>query len=363
MIYRMDKRYWLAFSNCQGIGPVRFQKLIRTFGSAKNAWEAPLSDLARSGIGQKMAEDVVHFRNTFSVDAYEERLQKLHVSYHTLEEASYPELLKQSNNPPFVLYTKGDTTSYATNSIIAVVGSRKITTYGTQVTELLVKDLVAAGCVIVSGLAMGVDAIAHASTLAAGGKTIAVLGSGVDYCTPRENVDLYDQILANGGAIISEAPLGQMPNKGSFPSRNRIIAGMSQGVLVTEGAQDSGSLITAHDAFANNRYVFAVPGPITSSVSQGPLSLIGKGATLVTTAKDILDVLQIRSTNLSKSKHRKGDSKEEQSIIDLLQGENLAFDELVRRTHMDSSQMGVLLSLLEMKGIIQEVEAGFFSLR
>jgi len=232
------------------------------------------------------------------------------------------------------------------------------------VTGLLVSDLVRSGCVVVSGLAMGVDATAHQSTIAAGGKTVAVLGSGVDVCTPEENSPLYQRILETGGAIVSEYPLGTMPNKGSFPARNRIIAGLSLGVLVTEGAEDSGSLITANDAFATNRKVFAVPGPITSSVSKGPIVLITKGAKMVTQVADIINELGIKnqaSREFNKKKIR-GLSKEEQKIIELLQDQKLHFDELLKRTGFIPSHVGTLLSLMEVKGLIRSFDSGFFGL-
>lgn len=196
------------------------------------------------------------------------KMRKLQISYCTLPEAGYPTLLKKSKKSPIILYKKGTYSFNDTGKIFSFVGTRRITEYSREVTGLLVTDLVRAGCVIVSGLAIGVDAMAHRVTIAAGGKTIAVLGSGVDVCTSEENYALYDRILASGGCILSEYPLGMTPNKGSFPARNRIIAGLSLGVLVTVGAEDRGSLLTANDAFINNRKVFAVPGSITSSVSK-----------------------------------------------------------------------------------------------
>lgn len=241
-------------------------------------------------------------------------------------------------------------------------------------TGLLVSDLAASGCVIVSGLAMGVDAAAHRATITAGGKTIAVLGSGADICTPAENASLYDKILESGGAVISENPLGMMPMKGSFPSRNRIIAGLSLGVLVTEGAADSGSLVTANDAFANNRKVFAVPGPITSSVSKGPISLIVRGVKMVLSAKDIINELGIKNPSGGEVRHGRhesgndkkkkitGLSKEEEKISDLLQDQSLHFDEMVKRTGFKPSKLGTLLSLMEVKRLIKSLDAGFFGL-
>jgi DNA processing protein len=361
--FKIERKYWLALSVCNGIGPVRFQKLLHHFESAKNAWEAPLEELKASGIGERMAVDLIDFKKKFSVDNYEEQMHKLQVSYCTLRDDEYPGLLKQIKNPPIILYKKGTYTFNKNDTLVSVVGTRKVTEYGKDVTKLLVSDLVAAGCVIVSGLAMGVDFVAAQAAIVSGGKTIAVLGSGVDLCTPAENIGLYNKIIESGGAIISENPLGMTPNKGSFPQRNRIIAGLSLGVLVTEGAEDSGSLITANDAFENNRKVFAVPGPITSSVSKGPISLIAKGAKMVMSGKDIIDELGIKNQELrSKKRSLKGATIEEQKIIDLLQDQSLHFDEMIKRTGYSSSQLGTLLSLMEMKGIVKSLEAGNFSL-
>lgn len=357
-----ERRYWLALSICTGIGPVRFQLLLHHFGSAKNAWFAKEEELAISGIGKKIAEKLIAFRKKFSLEKYENLMQRLHVTYLTLQDEDYPHLLKQIKRPPTILYQKGTFTFNKNEKLVSVVGTRKITEYGTEVTELLVSELAAAGCVVVSGLAMGVDAIAHKATILAGGNTIAVLGSGIDVCTPAENTALYTSILENNGAILSETPLGQMPNKGSFPSRNRIIAGLSLGVLVTEGATDSGSLITANDAFENNRKVFAVPGPITSSVSQGPIALIAKGAKMVVSAEDILKALKIKSTTSSASTTiLKNLTKEEKKIISELQDQRLHFDELVKKTGFDPSTLATLLSFMEVKGLVTSTDGGFFT--
>jgi DNA processing protein len=363
----MDERlYWLGFAVFSGIGPGRFHKLLTYFGSAKDAWTASLSDLQKSKIGDRLAEEFLDFRTKFSPDQYEETLKKKNVSYFLLSDPEYPQLLKQIKNPPFVLFVRGKFRFDAAENqqTIGIVGTRKITEYGKQVTEMLTHELVGAGCVIVSGLALGVDAVAHQTTLDSSGRTVAVLGCGVDCCYPRENQAIYNSILEKGGAIVSEYGLGVLPSKGSFPSRNRLIAGMSLGVLVTEGAAQSGSLITANDALKNDRKVFAVPGPINSSLSSGPSHLIQQGAKLVTSAKDILEELQIDTQVQTDkaTKKIKGETEEEQKIIDLLQGEGLHFDELVRRTRIDSSQLGGVLSLLEMKGIIKGLDAGFFCL-
>lgn len=357
-----ERRYWVAFSVCDGIGPVRFQKLLHFFGSAKSAWFASEKELGEAGIGEKIAASVVSFRKKFSLEEYEEQMEKSKVDFFTLQDEDYPELLKHIKNPPGVLYKKGTLRFNKNDILVSVVGTRRITEYGKEVTELLVSELVAAGCIIVSGLAMGVDAAAHKATIDAHGQTIAVLGNGVDVCTPTFNTALYNSILENGGAIISENPLGRLPMKGSFPMRNRIIAGLSVGVVVTEGSEDSGSLITAVDAFESNRKVFAVPGPITSSVSKGPISLISKGATMVATANDIISELGIRKHALQdiQKKEIVNLSKQERRILEKLQDQQLHFDELVKYTNLQPSQLGIELTLMEVKGLIKRIDGGFF---
>jgi DNA processing protein len=357
-----EKDYWLGFSVFPGVGPITFKKLLTEFSSAENAWNAN-EDQVISVLGKKKGNNFLQFRETFNFDTYKSRLAKANVTVVTLPDAPYPLLLKQIKNPPFVLYTKGDM-SIKNSKTIGIVGTRKITQYGREVTKLFTQDLVLSGCTIVSGLAMGVDAVAHKTTLENGGKTIAVLGCGVDCCSPSENQVLYDDIIENGGAILSEVPLGMSPTIGTFPARNRIVAGLSQGILVTEGAEDSGALITADFAFKSNRNVFAVPGPITSSLSKGPYKLIEKGAKLVTKVEDILREFQISNVKfpISNKETPRGDTKEEQAIIDLLEKEALGFDELVRRLKIDSAQIGSILSLMEVKGFIQSHEGGHFSL-
>jgi len=189
-----------------------------------------------------------------------------------------------------------------------------------------------------------------------GGRTIAVLGCGVDCCTPVSNKNIYDKIINGGGCVISEVPLSYMPGKGLFPSRNRIIAGLSLALLVTEGAEDSGSLITADFAFKFNRKVFAVPGPITSSLSKGPYKLINQGAKLVISVEDILKELGIKNYDLriGKAKQKiEGETKEEKLVLQVLENEKLYFDEIARKTGIDSSELGSILSMMEIKGIIK----------
>lgn len=364
-----ERQYWLGFSVFPGVGPRKFQALLEHFGTAKNAWSASKEDLISSGLGKILTNKFDQFRNEFSIAEYAKKLVEKDVQFVISSDKGYPKLLKQIKNPPFVLYVRGDINVLGGPAApsIAVVGTRKITQYGREVTEMFTGELVLAGFTIVSGLAMGVDAVAHKTTIESGGKTIAVLGCGVDCCSPEENLGLYNSILRSG-CVISELPLGHTPTKGSFPSRNRIIAGLSLGVVVTEGAADSGALITADYAFKNNRKVFAVPGPITSGLSKGPYKLIEKGAKLVTSADDILEELKAQNANLkttaqsSKRKEIRGETNDEQKILEILENESLNFDEIVKRAKLSSSAVGSLLSMMEIKGRVRDLGGGIFSL-
>lgn len=361
-----EKSYWLGFSSFSGIGPGKFGKLISEFGTAENAWHSDFQALEKV-LGKIWTPRFVEFRDKFSIPQYVKRLKKARVSYLILTDKDYPRLLSLIKKPPFVLYYKGNREILRCTQdgkSIAIVGTRRITEYGKQVTQNLTSDLVNNGFVVVSGLALGVDATAHKTTILNKGKTVAVLGCGVDCCYPRENQQIYEMILESGGAIVSEYPLGQEPSKGSFPSRNRIISGLSQGVIVTEGAADSGALYTAEDAFENNRPVFAVPGPITSSLSKGPHGLIAKGAKLISSADEIIQELGLEKSTkgINSAKSIKGSTKDEQKIIDLLQNESMHFDEIVKKTKIDSSKLGGILSIMEMKSLIKALGAGNFCL-
>ncbi len=289
-----EKKSWVGFSAFPGIGPVRFKLLYRYFGSAKAAWNAPVETLKKIRLGEKLSEDFNHFRKTFPLDDYIGKLQALHVSVLPINDPKYPKLLAQIPDAPFLLYIRGKRTDPPINlaRTIAVVGTRKVTHYGVDVTQRLVEGLVSYGFTIVSGLAYGVDAVAHKAAIDSGGKTIAVLGCGIDIIAPPSNARLYRQIAEGGnGAIVSEMPLSLRPDKGLFTTRNRIISGLSLGVVVTEGADDSGALITARNAGEQGREVFAVPGPITSKFSHGTAILLKNGAKLVESVDDILEEL------------------------------------------------------------------------
>lgn len=278
-----------------GIGPVRFSHMYTYFGSAKRAWGAPVSELVSAGLPQRIASEFHSFRRSFDIPGYVAKLASLGVVALPLTHPKYPALLKEISDPPFVLYVKGKKTATPIDMTrtIGVVGTREVTAYGREVTRTLVSDLVSLGFTIVSGLARGVDTVAHETALEAGGKTIAVLGCGIDIVAPESNAYLYRAISEGGGAIVSEMPLGMRPSKGLFVARNRIISGLSLGVVVTEGAYDSGALITARNAGEQGREVFAVPGPVTSAFSRAPAKLLKNGAKLVESAQDIIEELGV----------------------------------------------------------------------
>lgn len=355
----LERDYYLAFSLVSGIGPKTFALLLKYFKTAEKAWQSSSKELVKAGLNESLIKKLGQVKGDFNYQDYKEKLKLKKASFLAFCDKDYPKLLKYIENPPIVLYVKGNLFSIDLTKTIGIVGTRKITNYGKTVTEMISSDLALNGFTVVSGLAMGVDAVSAESAMAMGGKTIAVLGNGVDLCFPSSNEKLYDKILDGNGILVSEFPLGQTPTPGSFPSRNRIIAGLSLGVLVTEGALDSGSLITADYAFKFNRKVFAVPGPITSALSVAPLKLIEKGARLVTSAGDISRELNISVHKVAisnqKSKHMNL-SKDEIKVIKVLENENLGFDEISRKIKIDSSKLGSMLSMMELKGVIKNTQ-------
>jgi DNA processing protein len=358
-----ERDYYLGFALISGIGPKRFTSLLKTFKSAKNIWLASEIELKAAGLGPISTQKFINFKKEFDFSLYSQKIKKAGVGFVALCDKNYPKLLKQLDDAPIVLFTRGDFNSVNFERTIGVVGTRKITNYGSVVTKLFATDLAMNGFTVVSGLAMGVDAMAGWSAIQAGGKTVAVLGSGIDLCYPPVNKPLYDKIIEGGGVVVSEFPMGLEPSPGTFPSRNRIIAGLSLGVLVTEGAEDSGSLITANVALTINRPAFAIPGPITSSLSKAPLRLIAKGGKLVTSANDILSELRIKNHELRTKTETKFQnlSKDELKIVQLLENEGLSFDEIVRRSELNSSIVASLISILEIKGVLAR-SGGIFQL-
>jgi DNA processing protein len=289
---RSEIAYLVGLSLLPGIGPARFNKLLERCGQPERAWHASETDLVAAGVDAKSIPALLEKRRTLDLDAELEKLRRYGVRVLTLHDPDYPPRLREIYNPPALLYVRGEITRQD-DQAVGVVGTRSPTVYGRELAARIVPELVAAGLTVVSGLARGIDSIAHNAALQAGGRTIAVLGCGVDVIYPSENRRLFERILEHG-AVVSEYPLGTKPDAFNFPARNRIISGLSLGSVVVEAGSSSGASITADYALEQNREVFAFPGRATDPRSAGCNRLIRDGrAKLVTCTQDILDELDL----------------------------------------------------------------------
>jgi DNA processing protein len=350
-----DLKYWLGFCLVKGIGPAKVRALWDYFGSLTEAWTANEKVFQRLGLGQAAIDSLLTTRATLNLDKEWEKLQTQGIQLITWATPGYPRYLAETLNAPPVLFVKGEIREQD-QWAVAVVGTRRLTTYGRQVTHELVQGLVRQGITIVSGLAKGIDGIAHKVTLDAGGRTLAVLGSGLDNIYPPDNRKLAEQISAGQGALISEYPLGMPPDPRNFPARNRLISGLSLGVVVIEAGEGSGALITARFALEQDRELFAVPGPINSAASWGTNKLIQEGAKLVTGVDDILEELNL--AQLSEQAAVQAvvpDSPEEALLLTYLTRQPVHIDELVRSSGLDGATTSSTLMLMELKGIVQQV--------
>jgi DNA processing protein len=353
----------LGFSIVRGIGPARFKLLIDYFGSAISAWSAPEAKLREIGLGAKLTAELGKFRAGFSAETTIAKFHHEGIQVITRIEPQFPRELLEIPDPPIVLYIKGRL-PVDWNRAIAVVGTRAPTPYGTQMTITLSRQLAQSGCLIVSGLAKGVDGLAHTAAVELEKPTVAVLGCGVDIIYPPQHKDLYETIIKTGGAIVSEVPPAHTVLRGLFPARNRIISGLSKGIVVTEGAEDSGSLITASYAAEQGKDVFAVPGPATSHFSKGPLKLLKQGAKMVTEASDILDEY---GWGVVRKENKKLDltnfSKQEQQVLAILSQGQLHCDEIVRESHLAAGEIMGILTGLELSGILANFGNGIYGIR
>lgn len=361
-----EKEAYVAFSCFPAIGPQRFKLLVQFFGSAVGAWSAPIKSYREIGFSERLASSFDRFRREFDLNTYLARLKKSGIETVVNGDNGYPSRLAAIDDAPFLIYIRrqaGGTDSLAdlTDVSLAVIGTRKMSAYGRDVTQRLVTQLVDSGVTIVSGLALGIDSVAHKTAIEAGGKTVAVLAGGVESVYPPSNTGLGREIVKNG-AIISEYPLGYPCFQQNFPVRNRIVSGLALGVLVIEGTEHSGTLLTASSAARQGREVFAVPGPITSPVSRAPNLLIREGATLVESAEDILMELNINSKiQMAKSKKVLPSTKEEEKLLDLLANEGLDIDSLVRISGMQTGNILGSLMQLELKGLVKNA-GGIYSI-
>ncbi len=350
-----DLKYWLGFNLVKGIGSAKVQALLGAFGSLENAWHASEIQLQKLGFDRRATQNFLAARAELDLDKSLAAVEAAGINLLTWESQQYPTYLREVDGLPPLLYMRGsleDIDRWA----VAVVGTRRLTQYGRQVTRELVIGLVRNGVTIVSGLARGIDAVAHKSALEAGGRTLAVLGSGLDCIYPPENRALAEKIQAGRGAIISEYALGVKPEAKNFPPRNRIISGLSLGVIVVEAGERSGATITARFALDQGRDVFAVPGNINSPASRGTNKLIQQGAKLITCADDVLDELNVAMV-IEKTAVQKimPDTPEEAALLMYLSTEPVHVDDLCRSTGMPTNQVSSTLTLMELKGMVQQV--------
>ncbi len=352
-----DFPYYVSFSRFEEIGPIRLSRLLRYFGSLDAAWRAESQELMKAGLDQKVAWVVVEGRKTIDIDKELQLLEKEGVSALLPGDPEYPLCLSEIYQPPSIIYYRGTWPSIGWSGM-SIVGTRKITPYGRSVTPSIVRDLARSGFVIVSGLAVGVDTLVHHSALEVGGKTIAVLGAGVDHWSvyPSVNRILSERIIEQGGLIMSEYPIDTQPRKYHFPARNRIISGISLGVLVIEADERSGALITARSALEQNRDVFAVPGPITNPMSIGPHTLLKQGAKLVTGASDIIESYpHLISADTKGTDTVTFENVRERIVYERLTYEPAYIDVIAQTCQLDTATTNSTLLIMEMKGFVKNV--------
>ena len=358
-----DKKFWIALAHCEAITPAYWKLLLSAFGSAEIIWHAEQQALERAGITARAAEELIALRGTLDIDTKMTAMEKEDIVAVTINEPTYPTLLKEIADPPHVLFVQGTLKAEEPVGTLGVVGTRKISPYGQSVLPPIIRECVGARLTIVSGLAIGIDTCAHTTTIEQGGRTIAVIGSGIDRASiyPWQNVRLADAIVAYGGAIVSEYPPGTKPMAHHFPARNRIISGCSLGTLVCEAPKKSGALITAYAALDQNRDVFVIPGAINHPNSWGPNDLLKRGAIPVTSAEDILHALPITPTQLPLPIASPAGnapttvSPTEAIILALLTNGTLHIDTIVEQSHLTTDVIMSTLVLMEMGGKVRNV--------
>lgn len=364
MDYTAMEQYWIWLSSVEGIGPKRFYQLLTLYGDARGLWDA----LAGGMPGNLRFLDRVAAQNLWSArdEGYFygvfEALEKKRIRAIPRISEGYPSCLLDIYDPPVTLYVRGDCPLDGERQF-AVVGSRRCTRDGQRAAREFGKALAEADVTVVSGLARGIDTCAHEGVLDAHGRTVAVLGCGVDVPYPPENEALLNAILDNGGAVISEYRPGAKPTAGNFPARNRIISGLSRGVLLVEGAKGSGGMITVNHATDQGRDVFAVPGSIYSPLSEMPNRLILSGATPVVSPWDILEYYRWGSRSRPEDARQKPTvalEADEEALVEPLRAQELSFDELAAATGFSAAKLNSLLTMLELRGIIMKVPGGMY---
>ena len=350
----MDKKvYWVGFNYVKGVGPMRLRALLNFFGDIQIAWEAPSDALRAAGLSQKIIDNLLHVRTHLDIQKEIERATAGGIDILTWDDSAYPKKLLEIHQPPPVLYVRG---SFQPEDEIAVaiVGTRRITPYGRRVTVQLSERLAQNGVTVISGLARGVDGVSHQAALNAGGRTIAVLGSGIDQIYPPEHRGLAEKIVQNG-AVVSDYSPGTPPEAVNFPPRNRIISGLSSGTVVVEAGKKSGALITATFAVEQGREVFAVPGSIHGVQSRGTNYLIQQGARPLLDPEELLEFLNLEVVEKRRSARKAlpGDEFEKQ-ILQVLGQDPLHIDEIGRLAGLPIEKVSSTLTLMELKGLVQQ---------
>lgn len=350
----VDKRYWVAFSRVGGIGAVRLRALLDAFGDLETAWRAPASELSRAGLGPQTLASLLEARSHLDPEAELARVEQAGCQVLTWEDESYPARLREITQPPPVLYMWGEILPQD-RWAAAVVGTRRPTSYGQAAAREIAGALAASGLTVVSGLARGIDSLAHLAALDAGGRTLAVLGSGIDQLYPPEHRLLAERIAASG-AVLTDYALGTKPEAGNFPPRNRIISGLALAVILVEAGEGSGALITADFAADQGREVFAVPGSIYSRASRGTNALIRTGANVLTSPDDVLEALNldvvVRQEAMSEALP---EDDGERKVLGALTFEPTHVDEVQTRCGLPAAQVAASLAMLELKGRVRQV--------
>ena len=350
-----DVRYWIGFNRVYGIGPAKVRALIDHFGDLEPAWLAQPADLKAAGLDRRSIENLLAARQSIDLDREVERVHQAGAQIIRWDDADYPPLLRSLPDSPPVLYVTGQLTPADREWTVAIVGTRKASAYGRQVAETLAEALARNGITIVSGLARGIDAVAHESALKAGGRSLGVLACGIDQVYPFEHKRLVERLIEHG-AVLSETPVGSPPEGGNFPARNRIISGLSLGVIVVEAGETSGALITADRALEQGREVFAVPGNIFARTSLGTNRLLKEGATLVTSAEDVLEALNLKMV-VAQSEARAviPEDATEARLLSMLSADPVHVDQIVRESGLPVAQVSSALAMMELKGLVRQV--------
>jgi DNA processing protein len=353
-----DNFYWLALSLTRGLGSILIKRLLDRFKTPEAVFHAPLKDLMQiEGLGERVAGEIRRGPQEKAVKREFSLLEKVGGTILTLKDEAYPKRLKDIYDPPALLYIRGQLRR-DDELAIAIVGSRKTSPYGRWFTERIGRDLAGHGVTIISGLARGIDSVAHMGAIEGGGRTIAVLGCGIDVIYPSENRDLFHRIVGHG-AVLSEFPIGSRPEGGHFPRRNRIISGLSIGVVIVQASSQSGSLITAKYALEQGREVFAVPGNVGADGSRGTNQLIKEGAKLVESSEDILEeILPQWRREAERAEKAETPGRDlmggERILYDLLGETPLHIDAIIRESQLDPGSVSSLLLNLELKGWISQ---------